>query len=296
MLVVVAILLAALATGALAWAMWLPRYSVARSLRRVEEYGYGGAVTATLPLAPASTDENRARRLLSRFSPSGYEAALRERFLRAGYYNATPERMLAFRFVGPAAVAVFGAFLIAQNTTLPMIAVVAIALVLAFRVPEFWLSRKIRKRADRVNRELPDFIELLAITVEAGLGFDAATQASIGRMTGPLREEFGLMLQEVRMGAARDVAIAHVVDRVDSRNLRVFAQNLTQGQALGVPLGTILKALASDMRIRRRQDAEEQAQRAPVKMVLVSFALIFPALLVVLLGPAAFRIYDAFVK
>jgi tight adherence protein C len=150
-------------------------------------------------------------------------------------------------------------------------------------------------RAARLDREIPDFIELLAITVEAGLGFESATQSAISRMSGPLREEFGLMLQEVRMGVARDEAITHVVQRIKSRNLRVFAQALIQGQALGVPLATILKNLAIDMRIRRRQAAEERAQKAPLKMVLVAFCFIFPALLLVLIGPAMFRIYDAIV-
>ena len=115
-------------------------------------------------------------------------------------------------------------------------------------------------------------------------------------MDGPIRDELALMLQEIRMGVARDEAMQHVVDRIDSRNLRVWVRSLVQGNALGVPLGQILRNLSVDMRIRRRQAAEERAQKAPVKMTFPTVFLIFPALLTVLLGPAAFRIIEVFSK
>jgi tight adherence protein C len=169
-------------------------------------------------------------------------------------------------------------------------------LLLSFRLPNLFLERRIKARAEQTDREIPDFIELMAITIEAGLGFEQAAQATISRMEGPIHDEFALMLQEVRMGVARDEAMQHVVDRIDSRNLRVLVRALTQGQALGVPLGQILKDLCLDMRIRRRQAAEEKAQQAPVKMAFPTVLLIFPSLLIILLGPAVFRFADAFLK
>jgi tight adherence protein C len=283
-------LLTGLAIAALLWAIALPRMTVGASVRRLDDYGYGTIAGRAAPTT--SADASLAHRFLQRISPSGYEARVRQQFVRAGIFNATPESILLFRYGLPVVTAIAGAAVLAQSHTLLDVALVAISIVVAFRLPEFVLNRRIRHRAAIFDHDVPDFIELIAITVEAGLGFEAATQAAIGRMAGPLREEFSLMLQEIRMGVARNEAVQHVVDRVDSRNLKVFAQSLVQGQTLGVPLAQILKNLAIDMRLRRRQAAEERAQKAPVKIVLVAFFLILPSLLLIVLGPAAFRIYD----
>jgi tight adherence protein C len=293
-MLVTAVILTALATAMIVRAFVLPRLSVGSNVRRISDYGYAG--TRALPQDTAALGHRRVAALLRRLSPAGYEERTRERFLRAGDFRATPEKIILFRYGLPVAVGALALVIALGGASLLVDVCMALATVLSLRVPEILLSHRIARRAAEIEHEIPDFIELLAITVEAGLGFEAAAQSTIGRMTGPLREEFGLMLQEVRMGVARDEAIKRVTERVDSRNLKTFARTLIQGQTLGVPLGTILKNLALDMRIRRRQAAEEKAQKAPVKMVLISFALIFPALLVVLLGPAAFRIADYFVK
>jgi tight adherence protein C len=292
---IIAIILAVAAAVALVWAVWQPRLTVGAHLRRIDHYGYG-ASTPVVVETPRESPLAAFKRLVDRFSPADWEEKLREEFVRAGDYSATPEKMLVFRFGVPLVVTVLGVFMLVADPAPLKLALVAVSVVLAYKMPGIILARRIKARADRIEREIPDFIELLAITVEAGLSFDAAAQNTIVRMSGPIREEFGLMLQEVRMGVAREEAIAHVTERVDSRNLHTFARSLNQGAALGVPLGQILRNLSTDMRIRRKQMADERVQKTPLKIIMAAFFFIFPALLVVLMGPAGFRMYDVFVN
>lgn len=294
-MLVLVILLVVLASIALVWAVWAPRMSLGQSLRRIDAYGFGAAAALTTVQAVGDRP-SLARRILQRFSPAGYEESLKQQFIRAGDFTATPEKIVMSRFGLPGGALLVGIFMLIANPSLMSLLLVVALVALAFRIPGVMLKRRIKARAQRVEREMPDFIELLAITVEAGLSFDQATQSTVGRMTGPLREEMGMMLQELRMGVSREDAMHHIMDRVDSRNLKTFSRSLIQGQALGVPLGQILRNLAIDMRVRRRQMAEERVQKAPLKIIMAAFFLIFPALLVVLMGPAGFRVYDVLAK
>lgn len=293
MTLLLALTFAVMGTTLLVRAVMLPRTATNQGIARIADYGMHAA---PVPTQVKAARDSAARRLLERYSPRGYEAALRQRFMRAGQYDVSAERMLLFRFGAPALVVVLALIMAVQGLDAVRLLMLAAMFGIAFRAPDFVLSRRMKARAYQVDREIPDFIELLAITVEAGIGFEAAVQASIARMEGPVREELALMLQEVRMGVSRDDAMQHVVDRIDSRNLRVWVRSLVQGNALGVPLGQILRNLSVDMRIRRRQAAEERAQKAPVKMTFPTVFLIFPALLTVILGPAAFRIVELFSK
>jgi len=297
MFMLTAILLSVLAAFVLAWAIWQPRLTVGARLRRIDAYGYGVSPAAA-PTASASDGSRLAgvKRLVDRFSPADWEDRLRHEFVRAGNYSTTPEKLVLFRFALPGVAVVLGMFTLVSGPSMMKLVLVGVMVTLGFKLPGIVLRRRIEARAQIVERAMPDFIELLAITVEAGLSFDAAAQHTVTRMSGPLREEFGLMLQEVRMGVAREEALDHLISRVDSRNLQTFARSLNQGAALGVPLGQILRNLSVDMRIRRKQMAEEQVQKAPIKIILAAFFFIFPSLLVVLMGPAGFRMYDVFVN
>lgn len=162
--------------------------------------------------------------------------------------------------------------------------------------PEVVLSRRIDERRKAIESDLPDVIDLLVISVEAGLGFDSALGRVVQSVPGELSDEFARMLQETRVGVSRRQAMRHLSDRTDSEDLNSFLLAMTQADAFGVSIARMLRVQAEEMRIRRRQRAQERAFAAPVKMVFPLVLCIFPALFVVLLGPAVVEIYNLFIN
>ena len=165
---------------------------------------------------------------------------------------------------------------------------------LGFLAPDWILSSKIRTRRDTVRSELPDALDLLAVSVEAGLGFDGAVTKLTEHMSGPLIDEFALMLSEIRVGESRPVAMRKMAERVDAMELSNFVRAVIQADQLGISLGRILRVQATDTRLRRQAAAEEKAMKAPIKMLLPTVFLIFPAMFVVVLGPAFLNILTVF--
>lgn len=157
---------------------------------------------------------------------------------------------------------------------------------LGYLAPEFWLGRKIRQRSLAMTLQLPDVLDLLTISVEAGLGFDAALQKCIDKMVGPLIDEFGQSLAEVRMGRSRRDALRDVAARADSQPVSNFIGAIIQAEQLGVPIAKVLQIQSNQLRIERRQRAEEAAAKAPVKMLFPMVGCIFPTIFIVILGPA----------
>jgi tight adherence protein C len=152
--------------------------------------------------------------------------------------------------------------------------------------PEFWLGRKIRARGEAMMLQLPDALDLLTISVEAGLGFDAALAKVVEKMEGPLIDEFRQALAEVRMGRSRREALRDVADRADSQPVSNFIGAIVQAEQLGVPIAKVLAIQSNQLRIERRQRAEEAAAKAPVKMLFPMVGCIFPTIFIVILGPA----------
>src|SRR5579859_5268863 len=157
---------------------------------------------------------------------------------------------------------------------------------IGFMGPEFWLGRRIRARAEAMVLQLPDALDLLTISVEAGLGFDAALAKVVEKMDGPLVAEFRQALAEIRMGRTRREALRDVAKRADSQPINNFIGAIVQAEQLGVPIAKVLQIQSNQLRIERRQRAEEAAAKAPVKMLFPMVGCIFPTIFIVILGPA----------
>jgi len=157
---------------------------------------------------------------------------------------------------------------------------------IGFVAPEFWLGRRIRARSFLMVLQLPDALDLLTISVEAGLGFDAALAKVVEKMEGPLVNEFRQALAEVRMGRTRRDALRDVATRADAQPVSNFIGAIIQAEQLGVPIAKVLQIQSQQLRIERRQRAEEMAAKAPVKMLFPMVGCIFPTIFIVILGPA----------
>jgi tight adherence protein C len=161
---------------------------------------------------------------------------------------------------------------------------------LGYMAPEFWLGGKARKRSFAMVLQLPDALDLLTISVEAGLGFDAALAKVVEKMEGPLIAEFRQALAEIRMGRTRRDALRDVVARADSQPISNFIGAIVQAEQLGVPIAKVLQIQSQQLRIERRQRAEEMAAKAPVKMLFPMVGCIFPTIFIVILGPAIVQV------
>jgi tight adherence protein C len=160
-------------------------------------------------------------------------------------------------------------------------------------MPQMWLVNKITKRQKEIRKALPDALDLLTICVEAGLGFDAAIAQVCAKWQSELTMALQRVLQEVQLGKLRREALRDMADRIGLPELTSFVAAVIQSEQLGVSLANVLHVQADQMRIRRRQYAEEEARKAPIKMIIPMALLIFPALIVVLLTPAAIRLVQS---
>jgi len=168
--------------------------------------------------------------------------------------------------------------------------------VLIVLVSALWLYTSARNRVRLIERELPDAIDLLVVSVEAGLGFDQAMSKITERMKGPLAEEFAKALQEMKLGKQRNIALRDLARRTGSQTLSTFVAMIVQATQMGVSIGRVLRIQSDSQRRERRQKAEELAMQAPIKMLFPLVFCIFPALFVVILGPGVIQIYQTLLK
>jgi len=186
---------------------------------------------------------------------------------------------------------IFFVFLITKRSWLTGLGLSTLFLVIGFMFPDLWLTSRIKARQKSVFRALPDALDLLTICVEAGLGFDAAMAQVNMKWEDELALEFGRVLQEIRLGKLRREALRDMSDRLGVSELTSFVAAVIQSEQLGVSMAKVLRIQSDQMRVRRRQMAEEEAHRAPIKMIFPIGLLIFPSILMVLLGPAALLLF-----
>lgn len=219
------------------------------------------------------------------------------RLLAAGLARSvTPTAYLAMKTGFAGAFLLLGFFIIVSKTIDPLFGVL-IAFgggAIGFIAPDFVINSKIRGRKDQMRAELPNVLDLLCVSVEAGLGFDQALVKLNERMEGPLVDEFALVLHEMRIGQSRTAALKNLSDRVESPEVSQFARAIIQADQLGIALSRILRVQSQDMRLRRQLAAEEKAMKAPVKMLFPTVLFIFPSMFVVALGPAALGLMKTF--
>ena len=165
---------------------------------------------------------------------------------------------------------------------------------IGFIAPDFVVSGKARSRKDRIRAELPDALDLMAVSVEAGMGFDGAISKLTEHMHGPLADEFALTLGEIRIGESRQDALKKMSDRTNTPELSSFVRSIIQADQLGISLGRILRVQATDSRLKRQAAAEEKAMKAPIKMLFPTVLFIFPAMFLVILGPAFLNLSKIF--
>ena len=218
---------------------------------------------------------------------------LRHRLLIAGVSaKVGPEEFVVFQGIGAGAGVLFG-LLAAQAGNyhgFGMIRMMVITTAMGVFAPVAWLRRKQDERQMSIRRELPDVLDLLAISVEAGVAFEGAIEVVTRHFEGPLATEFGRMLQEMELGLSRREALQNLKRRTEVAELSNFVLILVQADALGMPIGRVLRTQATEMRLKRRAWARERAARLPVKIMLPLTIFILPALFVVILGPAAMSI------
>jgi tight adherence protein C len=169
----------------------------------------------------------------------------------------------------------------------------AIVILFAYILPDLILDSQISTRKQRITHDLPDFLDLLTVSVEAGLGIDSAMAKISERMDGPLKDEVLITLHEIRIGKTRAAALRSMIDRCGVDDLTTFISALIQSQQLGISVGQVLRVQSEQIRTIQKQRIEERAQKAPVKLLIPLVVCIFPAMFTVVLGPAMIRIYDA---
>ena len=267
-------------------------------LDQIGTYGYVVETTRGVAASPGRRPLDRLAGQLGdlaarRFGRFG-EAELRLKLLSAGMYGTNPRKLLGYQVLLAICLAFAALWIVALagGSGVLTILLAAGAGTLGWFLPIYYVNRSRRLRFEALDRQMPDLIDLLVVTVEAGLGILASMRVASESLPDPLGQELRLTLQEQRMGLSVGQAIESLGRRADCDNMRIFVRSITQGERLGVSIGTTMRNLALEMRKRRKAMVEEQAQKIPIKMLFPLAFLIFPAMFIVLLVPAFIKIFE----
>jgi tight adherence protein C len=291
LLLVIGVLLLGAATAIAIRAMTISHLQAAEQVAQIGAYGFGG--TAIDPAKPAGFRE-LLDRLADRFGAKVVERAgsteseARKYLLAAGFYTADPVRFVGYRALTGVAAAIVMLWITASGGPAGATVLLAVGFgsVGGWLVPQIVLRKRGDRRLAQIELGLPELIDLLVVTVEAGLGFSGSMQVAATKLPGPLGDEVRLALQEQKMGLSTNEALSNMLSRCDTPSMRSFVRSVIQGETLGVSIGNIMRNLAMEMRKRRRAAAEERAQKAPIKMLFPLIFLIFPPMFIVLMYPA----------
>ena len=271
--------------------------AVARSLAQVELMtGRLGGTRGHLAFADrvAGPAMQRMVRLARRLSPAGVAARIQHHLDLAGNpVNWSVERVFAVKGVGLLVGGGVG-FALGLGGPLQLVLLCGGLGAAGFFLPDVLTWNAGLKRQEAIQRTLPDALDMLTVSVEAGLGFDAALSQVTKNTDGPLAGEFFRVLQEMQIGKSRSAAFRAMTDRTTVQDLRAFVSALVQADTLGIAVAGVLREQAREMRLKRRQRAEEKAQKIPIKILFPMIFFIFPALFVVIIGPGAITVFHAF--
>jgi tight adherence protein C len=282
------------AIAAVLWGYAQPRTRALARVREIEAYGFG-AEPGARPERRSSVLLGIGARvggLLDRGAIHRYERWMRGRLIAAAMYDVAARTLVGLQFVAGTAFGVL--FIVAApgpNLGANLL-LAAAAAVIVWLTPLVYVHGRASRRLDKIELQVPDLIDMLVVTLEAGLAFGASLETASTRMRAPIGDEIRLTMQEHSMGLAMPDALTNMLARVETPNVSAFVRSVVQGNALGVSMGLVMRNLAADMRVRRRQQAEERAHKAPVKMLFPLIFFMFPALGIVILGPAMFEITE----
>ena len=234
---------------------------------------------------------------LGNMTPASNTEKLRVKLSEAGNPSGIgTTEFMGLRFLMALALGGFAflLFTLAQAGAMMALLIPICLMIFGFMLPNIWIDRKIKARKKEIQRALPDAIDLLTISVESGLGFDPALMRVAEKWDNSLSREFARALSEMRIGKTKREALREMGIRVGLDDLNTFISAVIQADTLGVAISQVLRIQSDAMRVKRRQRAEELAHKAPIKMLFPMVFLIFPALYVIILGPAVPRIVDAF--
>jgi len=297
LLLIIGLTLTGGAVALIARAVALPRIRTAERLEQIGAYG------APLPVGDARGSlsaflDRLAANVGAKVSPTlsgGEEQEMRALLMSAGMYGTGPGLFLGYRVLSTLGLAVMWLWLapLLNVSVIILLAGITLAALAGWIFPLALVRDRAKRRLIRIDYELPELIDSLVVTVEAGTGFAGALRLAAREIGGPLGDELKLALREQNMGLSTEAALENMLSRADTPAMRSFVRSVLQGETLGVSIGEIMRSLAIEMRSRRRAAAEARAQKAPVKILFPLVFLIFPAVFIVLLYPAIYNLSHA---
>jgi tight adherence protein C len=299
-LLLIGLLLTATAAALAVRAIALSRAQADRAMAQIKAYGFNAEQPAARRVHRRVTTQldglaSAIGGYLSSRIDSLREEDLRAQLQAAGMYTTSPRKFIGYRLLLTIFLPALWLWLATSGGIDGFRTFIGFAFTLAFGWlgPMVLVRRRSRMRLEKVDYGMPELIDLLVTMVEAGVAFSGALQLAANRIGGPLGDELRLAVQEQNMGLATSEALTNMVTRAGTPATKSFVRSLIQGETLGVSIGKIMRDLALEMRKRRRQMAEERAQKAPTKILFPLIFLIFPALFVVILGPPALQVLSA---
>jgi tight adherence protein C len=297
---ILAILLVAVAVGCAVAVVTEPRVRRAEKLRAIDVYGYVGVRDTGLEVAPARQTLDVIAGAIGDFIASRLsslrEEEVQRRLIAAGFFRIGTRRFIGYRVLLTIALPLLLIWLLvfsgASGGVIFIFAV--LGAVAGWLGPGLVLGRRARKRLGDVDYAMPELVDVLAVILEAGVAFTPALRIASERIGGPLGDELRLTIQEQTLGLSTLDSLENWMGRCAAPSVQTFVRAMVQGERLGISIGQILRNLAVEMRKRRQQAAEERAHKAAIKILFPLVILIFPAMFVVILGPALFRIMDSF--